>query len=361
MNTSIQSFEASLSKNMPQTRKASSGEKTNSLFASLIGKIETMNQQADTTTLVDLSSLKGLVEELLQQLSLEDKQLLEEMVEALKEKLGQGEDAEESLYMLLAHMILQPQEMKAFIENVEQDNVQSKQLFDKFVPLFEKLSGEKETADIKKLVEKWASKKEEGKISYLQGVLDRVFPKEGKEAGISILPTRALPIYQPMDAINLGVIPQVEGKAFALYVGMNGSKLNEQQFIRDFQNILMSSNLTSANGIQKLSIKLYPEHLGSVHVDIVKRGGEMIAKIVASSANARDVLENHVQQLRTAFATQNISVDKIEISSYLQQWKEHQQDGQATYKEQQEHKQKVVDEEEEDKVSFFEELTNLKV
>jgi hypothetical protein len=361
MNTRIELSQPSSSQNISQIGKKDDDKSIDSLFSSIMGQVKSTMQQEGTTTVEDTPSLKGLVEELFQQLSVEEKQLVGGLIEQLKEKMGQSENDEEAAYMLLANMILQPQAITALVGHSEQEDAISKQLVDKLIPLLEKLSVQKEATDVKKVVEKWIQNKDGWKTSYLQNVLERVFPKEVKDVGISILPTQSLPIYQPTEAINVGLVPQVGGKVFALYAGMNGSKMNEQQFIRDFQHILMNSNFTSANGIQKLSIKLYPEHLGSVHVDIVKRGGEMIAKIVASSTSAKDVLESHVQQLRAAFVSQNISVDKVEIASYLQQWKEHQQDSQSAYEEQQKSKSKTVDGDEENKASFFEELTNLKV
>lgn len=346
---------------MSQAGKGSSTQGVDSLFTSIMGQLESNLQQQDSeASLLDLPSLKGLIEGLFQHVSPEEKQLLEQTMEALKEKIGQHENIEEAAYMLLASIALQPQEIKNIVAKLQQDGVLSKQVADKLAPLLEQPLIQKELTEIKKVVEKWQQKKDEAKMTYLQGVLERVFPNEGKEAGISILPTRTLPIYQPMESINLHVAPPTEGKAVALYVAMNGNKVNEQQFIRNFQQMLMNGNLTSANGIQKLSIKLYPEHLGAVHVDIIKRGGEMIAKIVASSGTAREALENQVQQLRAAFVNQNISVDKVEIASYLQQWKQHQQNNQSAHEQQQQHKRQVADEDEENTHSFLEELTNLK-
>ncbi|WP_370297289.1 flagellar hook-length control protein FliK [Rossellomorea marisflavi] len=115
-----------------------------------------------------------------------------------------------------------------------------------------------------------------------------------------------------------------------------------ESFVQQFQNLLGKSQFSSMGSLSKLFIKLYPEHLGSVRIELLQQNGVMTAKIMASSASAKEMLDSHLQGLKQAFHSQNIQVDKIELSQSLsdperafrgqsqQQSKEHgqKQDGQ---------------------------------
>jgi flagellar hook-length control protein FliK len=43
---------------------------------------------------------------------------------------------------------------------------------------------------------------------------------------------------------------------------------------------------------QKLFIKLYPEHLGTLRVELIQPDSTLIAKFMTSTANAKDILES---------------------------------------------------------------------
>lgn len=101
---------------------------------------------------------------------------------------------------------------------------------------------------------------------------------------------------------------------FSLFVEQSSSKtVNQEQFIKEFQSILAKSNLLNANGGMKLLIKLYPEHLGQLRVELLQQNGVLTARMVASTAAAKDMLESQLQGLKNAFAGQNIQVEKVEI------------------------------------------------
>ncbi|MHC8521797.1 flagellar hook-length control protein FliK [Rossellomorea sp. H39__3] len=90
-----------------------------------------------------------------------------------------------------------------------------------------------------------------------------------------------------------------------------------ESFVQQFQNLLGKSQFSSMGSMSKLFIKLYPEHLGSVRIELLQQNGVMTAKIMASSASAKEMLDSHLQGLKQAFHSQNIQVDKIELSQSL--------------------------------------------
>ena len=96
-------------------------------------------------------------------------------------------------------------------------------------------------------------------------------------------------------------------------MGDKGS-VNSEQLIKSFENIISKAKFTNQNGMQKLFIKLNPEHLGSLRIEIIQQNGTMIAKIVASTQRAKEMLDSQLQGLKQAFINQNIQVEKLELS-----------------------------------------------
>ncbi|WP_102346943.1 flagellar hook-length control protein FliK [Bacillus sp. Marseille-P3661] len=93
-----------------------------------------------------------------------------------------------------------------------------------------------------------------------------------------------------------------------------GSTLPEDQILKQLKNIMSQSKLTtSINGTNQLLIKLNPAHLGSLTIKLSETNGEMVARIIASSATAKEVIESNLNSLRHVFSTQNISVEKFDI------------------------------------------------
>jgi flagellar hook-length control protein FliK len=90
-----------------------------------------------------------------------------------------------------------------------------------------------------------------------------------------------------------------------------------ESVVQQFQSLLGKSQFSSMGSMSKLFIKLYPEHLGSVRIELLQQNGVMTAKILASSASAKEMLDSHLQGLKQAFHSQNIQVDKIEVSQSL--------------------------------------------
>jgi len=89
----------------------------------------------------------------------------------------------------------------------------------------------------------------------------------------------------------------------------------QEQFIRQFQNLLSRSSFQQlANGTQQLSLKLHPASLGRMDITIQQVNGVMMATLMTTTKVARDLLDGQLSQLRSAFQSQNISIDKIEVT-----------------------------------------------
>ncbi|MBN8191460.1 flagellar hook-length control protein FliK [Bacillus sp. NTK074B] len=157
-------------------------------------------------------------------------------------------------------------------------------------------------------------------------------------------------------------IPKTE--TLSLSLTTNNRSVQYEQFAKEFQNILGKSNMMSQPNMTKLLIKLYPEQLGSLRIEILQHNGVMTAKILASTSTAKEMLDSQIQGLKHAFSSQNLHVEKIEISQTLTD-AERQNKGQSQQQASQDQKQRQSDQpgmpQEEGDQSFKDYLVNTEI
>jgi len=119
---------------------------------------------------------------------------------------------------------------------------------------------------------------------------------------------------------QFGFLPQI-GKLEQLSIMRNNPEkmVSGELLMKQFESILSKSQFLNTGGTQKLFIKLFPEHLGSVRVELFQKDQTMIARIITTTGTAKEALESQVNGLKQAFAAQNISVERIEISQQTSQ------------------------------------------
>nr|WP_280518512.1 flagellar hook-length control protein FliK [Lederbergia wuyishanensis] len=84
--------------------------------------------------------------------------------------------------------------------------------------------------------------------------------------------------------------------------------------IKEFANILSRSSLTQGPNATKLLIRLHPEELGTLRVELLQKDGQLTARILASTHKAKEILDYQINSLRQSFTQQNISIDRIEVT-----------------------------------------------
>ena len=121
---------------------------------------------------------------------------------------------------------------------------------------------------------------------------------------------------------------------------------------------------TNAQG-QRLLIKLYPEHLGSVRIEFSHQNGIMSARILTSTATGKQMLESQLHQLKTGLVNQNIQLDRIDISQALSEpsrsEQRQQQFNQQSSMNQQNHSNQKENRQDDDGLTFEELLAELEV
>lgn len=119
---------------------------------------------------------------------------------------------------------------------------------------------------------------------------------------------------------TIAYLPQMT-KAEQLMLTMNSPErpVSPEQLMKQFESILSKSQFMNSGGTQKLFIKLFPEHLGSIRIELFQKDHTMMARIITTSGTAKETLESQLNGLKQAFAAQNLSVERIEVSQQQSQ------------------------------------------
>jgi flagellar hook-length control protein FliK len=142
-----------------------------------------------------------------------------------------------------------------------------------------------------------------------------------------------------------------------------------EQLMQQFEAILAKSSFIKAGGSQRLLIRLNPEHLGSLRIELIQKEQGMIARILTSTATAKETLDTQLNGLKQAFAAQGIPVEKIEITQQMSQHERNLNREQSQQQEQQQQQQQHNQNQEMEKrqkndeftLTFEEALLNMEV
>lgn len=166
------------------------------------------------------------------------------------------------------------------------------------------------------------------------------------------------------EALNPVVHQMTKIEQVAMSVKTDTRPMNMEQFIEKFTQILGNSSLMKTPNGTKLLIKLYPEQLGTLRIELLQQNGVITAKILSSTQAVKELLEQNAHQLKHAFGQQNVNVEKIEIANQetRQQMfsRDHQQDRQNGQKQQNDQRQASQVTEEENG-SFADLLTHIEI
>lgn len=91
-----------------------------------------------------------------------------------------------------------------------------------------------------------------------------------------------------------------------------------EALLKEIQNLINRSQISGQQGNMKLFLKLFPENLGQIRIELVQKDGVFTARLMATTAIGKELLENNLNQLKAGFATQNIQMDRIDVTQSLQ-------------------------------------------
>lgn len=89
---------------------------------------------------------------------------------------------------------------------------------------------------------------------------------------------------------------------------------NNQSIVEQISQYLSANRLLIIkNGGHEFSIKLYPDHLGELKILIHTEKGSLTAKILASTSEAKQMLQSQLHHLKQSLIAADIPMQKVEI------------------------------------------------
>ncbi|MBM7608361.1 flagellar hook-length control protein FliK [Lysinibacillus composti] len=138
-----------------------------------------------------------------------------------------------------------------------------------------------------------------------------------------------------------------------------------EALVKEIQSLLNRSQIAKSQGTMKLLLKLNPENLGSIRIELLQKDGVLSARLLASTSTGKELLDSQLNQLKSAFAQANIQMDRIDIAQSLQQTDHNFRDQNMfgnLYKQQQEQEDtEPKEQDDEEAISFSEFLKNEEV
>jgi len=80
--------------------------------------------------------------------------------------------------------------------------------------------------------------------------------------------------------------------------------------------VMQRFHINAHSPASKLVVKLYPEELGELKIDIQMKDGSIKANIVTQTQQVQQVLEKYIPKLRTFMEQQGLSVDDILVTNF---------------------------------------------
>ncbi|PCD83742.1 flagellar hook-length control protein FliK [Lysinibacillus fusiformis] len=165
---------------------------------------------------------------------------------------------------------------------------------------------------------------------------------------------------------NEMVTPQtVQTKPDTFQVTLPTAKpAQSEALLKEMQAIINRAQISNTQGITRLTIKLYPENLGTIRIELVQNDGVLTARLLASTAHGREMLDSQAHQLKQAFVQQNIQVDRLDIAQSLQDADRQQRDQNFFnnfFRQQQDEEQQQKTEDDDEEMSFSDYLLNEEV
>lgn len=161
-------------------------------------------------------------------------------------------------------------------------------------------------------------------------------------------------------SINQGQATTVQTKVETVTVTLPTQKTAQsEEFLKELQKVMNRIQFGQAANANRLVIKLYPEHLGTIRIELIQKDGVLTAKMLASTALGKELLDTNSGQLRQGLANQNIQIEKLEITQALQDAaKQERNQGfqDSTFKQQRQHEQHEDDSDVTDTQTTFQEF-----
>lgn len=104
------------------------------------------------------------------------------------------------------------------------------------------------------------------------------------------------------------------------------AEVNETVWDENTQNIMdqIMDHMRAQvkDGLSTIDMQLHPASLGTLHIQLVSKDGNITASFVAQNETVKQALESQMIQLKESFAQQGVKVDAIEVMVQTHQFEE---------------------------------------
>ncbi len=394
--------EIQTNKSIEDTEDSKESEETSSRFRfnysngleGLLGSVSKLvdnPEQEQTTPIDDLSSILNAssLEQLGDALGLDLKEadyLEGTSLDNILQALGIDQnDLQQAIQQLTGDNHSTAEDIWSMLANIDQNNLTFKQ------NLLSTINGDSnakiskqqatQVLQVLKLIELTAPKtdlmlKQEYQTFQLKEMLSQLSSKveqslsseESNLTKINKVEQLNIKLVDPNTNENISSIQTTTNKATAAAVTITlptNKASQAEAFVKEFQAIMNRSQFSNNAAGTKLLIKLYPENLGSIRVELVQKDGVMSARFLASTNIGKQMLENQLQQLKQGLVNQNIQLDRIDVAQALTETnradKEQQHQFQHAFKQHSEEQEKQQKDNDEESSNFNDILMDLEV
>lgn len=128
------------------------------------------------------------------------------------------------------------------------------------------------------------------------------------------------PVDTTQQATNIGQTNALSGKVETVTIQLPANATPTSQaakFVEEFQSVMNRAQFANNAAGMRLLIKIYPENLGTIRVELVQKDGMLSAKLLASNALGKQILDSTLHQLKQGLANQNIQLDRVDVAQSL--------------------------------------------
>ena len=204
-------------------------------------------------------------------------------------------------------------------------------------------------------------------IKMIETRLDKLLPLERNAVTSSLQVTDSVPVRSttitvpevvfPNGAVSMNQLQLPKQTTIQWVIDTTSNEAAREQLLSKLEGILAKTQARYVNGNQTMTIRLAPEHLGTLHIKLQETQHGFVAKLIVHSKSAASLLESGMTNLKQALAQSNVNMEKLEVVFQEQEQKFTQQhkgtnDGESHSK----HFSKRDSNDEDDKHSFEEVL-----
>ncbi|KMJ58641.1 hypothetical protein AB685_12250 [Bacillus sp. LL01] len=297
-----ESFRSALSNSLVALLSLHSQEKVGSAEGeamSIVHSVETQLQEMDEILSMQLSMLNDLQE---------------------------MEELPEGYYGLLEDVMAMVTLLADFTQPVQEKTEQLikpfQQLSERVMVFMQAYFGEKENR-----VEKPLANKEHSNLnlkelmSMIEKKLEKMIPVEhtrtnlNMENGTTRLSVN-VPAIEPVlhnGPVTMNMLQLPKQATIQWVIDTTSNEAAREQLMQKLEGILAKTSARLVNGNQSMTIRLAPEHLGTLHIKLQETQHGLVTKLIVHSKAAASLLESGLGALKQTLVQANVNMDKIEV------------------------------------------------